>query len=230
MATWDLKKLRQLIADRSGEQRAGVAEPYIQSFAGKFELLSVHFQEARSVFPDFYNKSSPSTIDAFRAMLSTGEKRNNFYLAKLKYEAFALGAAQTQHSVSDVLAHLLAVAMGLQESPEVRLKLPGVKKQLLDQELKASIDKLLGLPEYRFLQDFVNINKHMRLVDARYHISTPENGEERHGVRFKSFSYSGRHHLERWGDQLFSELKKVAEAQVGIGMQLNTVLGRTVGS
>ncbi|MCG8383064.1 MAG: hypothetical protein MJA28_12780, partial [Gammaproteobacteria bacterium] len=226
MATWDLKELRELIADRGGKKCAEDAEPYIQSFAGKFDLLSVHFHEARSVFPDFYNKSSPSTIDAFRAMLSTGEKRNNFSLAKLKYEAFALGAVQTQHSVSDVLAHLLAVAMGLPESAEAHLTLPGVKKQLPDKGLKVSIDKFLGLSEYRFLQDFVNINKHMRLVDARYHISTPENGEERHGVRFKSFSYSGRHHLERWGDQLFSELKKVAEAQVGIGMQLNTVLGR----
>ncbi|MCG8383719.1 MAG: hypothetical protein MJA28_16120, partial [Gammaproteobacteria bacterium] len=106
----------------------------------------------------------------------------------------------------------------------------GVKKQLPDKGLKVSIDKFLGLSEYRFLQDFVNINKHTRLVDAPYHISMPENGEERHGVRFKRFSYSNRHHLERWGDQLFSELKKVAEAQVGIGMQLNTVLGRTVGS
>lgn len=59
--------------------------------------------------------------------------------------------------------------------------------------------KVLGLVSFRYLQDFVNTSKHVRVVGSPYMMDLAgEQGVPR-GVKFDAFECKGRKHPANWG-------------------------------
>lgn len=195
--SWNLQQLRELAAEIGGTERSELINPLLQSVGGKYDSAQFHMSEAAKVFDDFYEQEEASVSSAIKALFSNGEVREKFYLARLKYESHLVAAGYVLYSVSVILAHLIVNALGLAYPIDERVKLKGLNKVLPCGELRNSVVALCGLVEYRYLQDFVNINKHMSLVFANHHVSTPPGSQGRHGVRFQAFDVEGRHHDEK---------------------------------
>lgn len=59
--------------------------------------------------------------------------------------------------------------------------------------------KVLGLVSFRYLQDFVNTSKHVRVVGSPYMMDlTGEQGVPRR-VKFEAFECKSRTHPAKWG-------------------------------
>lgn len=227
---WDLQQLRELVAESGGAERVLLLKPLLQSVGGKYDAARFHMSEAASVFEDFYQKEEVPVTTAIKALFSNGEDREKFYFACLKYEAHLVAAGYVLHSVSDIIAHVIVRALELEYAEDDRVKLQGLTRLLSHGRLRDRVVALCGLVEYRYLQDFVNINKHMSLVFANYHISTPPGSEGRHGVRFQAFDIDGRHHKEKWGQDLARDFERIATAQVEIGREINRYLSHAASS
>lgn len=230
MATWNIKEFAKLVESLripGGQEVAAAAH----SLAHKFLLLRVHAEEAETAFDHGFPELQqdveiPDILDLF---FEQGQKQTDFQVAQILYEAHAVAAVGVCHSISDNLAHLIYQALDLPQPDPYRPKIQGVNKALSPGPLKDAVAKLIGLREYRYLQDFSNVNKHISLVEANYHLSTPPNECPRHGVRFKAFTSGGVSHPQKWGSDLLSEIRTIRSAQISIGIELNRLLSEQAG-
>jgi hypothetical protein len=224
MAIWKAHEFQNQVLSTYGQDRLNEALPIMQAIGSKFMIVKLHFSEVEEAFDGMLEEAGPEITDILGLLFSNGERRQSFGIARLKYEANLVAAAQATHSISDNLAHLIYTTFHIPHDENYRPKLQQLNKDICEGQLKGSIERLLGMREYRYLQDFANYNKHMSLVSSAYHISTPSDFDLKHGVRFKAF----KAHVEKWGDEFLHELKAIHTAQIGIGICINESIGQMV--
>ena len=207
-----------------GEDRLTEISPIVQALSSKALIVKHHFMEVEDAFKGQLEQENPTFPDLLELLFSNGEKRQAFHMAKLRYEANIVAAAQASHSISDNLAHLIYTTFRAPSNREDRPKLERLNKEIRAGNLKLAIEHLLGLREYAYLKNFVNYNKHMSLVESRYQVDTPTDYELQHGVKFRAF----RNHSEKWGEEFLNELKKIQSAHVQIGIRVNESIGSTL--
>lgn len=136
-------------------------------------------------------------------------------------EANIIACAQNTHSASDILSHVILHSLRLNNIDEQRISLSEINKILPEGVLRYEITKLLGMKEYCYLKDFVNKTKHISLVFSEYSVDLQSADDDVHGIKFHSFDYNERTHLDKWAVDFVQELRTLSIAYVNIGEAIN---------
>ena len=148
-------------------------------------------------------------------------------------EAHAIAAAQALHSVTDILANVVYIALQLDKVafiPERDRSLSRVAEVMrpTDEEHATRLERLKSTYEFRYLSAYVNTTKHRRLVSRGFQISVQE--ARQFGLRLHPFRYEfNQKDVEtfpsRWMDDFLKEsLVFISEEVKAIGGRLEIVL------
>lgn len=228
--SWNLEELRNLIKEKYGDQQLEKASPHINSVDRKIKIASYHYHTCKMAFDNLFDDAEDEGIQALDLILSS--EASKFYEAQLVAEANIIACAQSMHSVSDILPHVILHSLNINGKDDLTLR--SVQKHLKDGELKNKIIKLLGQKEFCYLKDFVNTTKHFSLVFSPYKANLEDLKKQEHGLKFNDFSYQTpngskpRKHPEKWHGIFLEELKKLTVHYVNIGQEINSYLNKEV--
>jgi hypothetical protein len=201
----------------------------------KLGLAQYHAAQSITAIPSILpsnasNRSSAAAVLSLAAM-SGSEEGEPFEFAVLMTEAHAIAAAQALHSIIDILADVIYIALRLNEKgsiPERRRNLHNVSQLAKDKQLSAESETILASKVFRYLTAYVNTTKHRRLVNHRFTEELVE--PKRFGLRFLPFRYEFSDNdvkmfPSEWVDEFLKEsLSFVSEAATKIGSRLETLL------
>jgi hypothetical protein len=222
---WNLKELRALVREKHGDAQVAALEPHLASVDWKIRIAAYHVYTFNEAFAPFFAAPIDGRIAAVKMILSNGEEALQAREAKLAGEANVIACAQSTHSASDILGYVITHSLNLKLEDGKKHELPlAVVNKRLSGEFKDKVTRLLGLQEFRYLQDFVNTTKHVSLVFSNYTVKLEPDAEVDHGLKFKSFRCRSRTHPEKWARQFICELQAVAREYVQIGRALNDAL------
>ena len=221
MAVWKLDELRELIKDHHGSDQLQKAAPHINSVDWKIRAASYHSYAATNAFSGASEEAETHPSAVFAMLFSNGEEALNFREARFIYETNVIACAQSMHSASDIISHVILDSLALNDIDEENLCLKAVQKQVPESGLRQSITRVLGLVSFRYLQDFVNISKHVRLVGSPYTFDLTGEEDIPHGVKFESFKCKSRTHPAKWGEDFLKEMRQLSIEYVQLGCSLN---------
>lgn len=228
MLGWELQELRELIEKIHGGEQLSKAIGHINSVDWKIRSASYHSHAANNAFKLVFEGVDNESISAVKMVLSTGEEASRFYEAILVYEANVIACAQAMHSVADIISHVILDALAIDGLDEEFLNLNSIQKCIPPSGLKCRVVRLSGLKSFRYLQDFVNTTKHVRLVDSEYMVDLTGEEAYSHGIRFKAFKCKKLDHPEKWGSDFLKELKDLSVEYVKLGQEINVLLSQKV--
>jgi hypothetical protein len=221
MPTWKLNELRQLIEEQHSADHLQKANPHIDSVDWKIRAASYHSYAASNAFSAVFKEKEPPPSVVVKMMLTNGKEATDFYEARLIYEANVIACAQAMHSVSDIISHVILDSLAIRDADEENLDLKSIQKLLPESLLKSHVVRILGLDYFRYLQDFVNTSKHVRLVGSQYTVDLTGVEKIPHGVKFRQFECKGRPHKEKWGETFLQEMRQLSIEYVHLGCALN---------
>ncbi len=226
MSVWKLQELRELIEKVHGSEQLSKASSHINSVDWKIRSASYHSYTASDAFTSVFENVEHESISVVNMILSTGEEASKLHEARLIYEANVIACAQAMHSVTDIISHVILHAIAINGVDEENLCLKSIRKHVPSSGLKDKIVRVSGLKSFRYLQDFVNTTKHIRLVASAYTVDLTGKEEHSHGVRFKAFTCKDRSHPEKWGLDFLEELKQLSIEYVNLWQELNVLLAQ----
>ena len=229
MTTWDIQRLRGLAKHIYGARQLETISPHIDSVDWKIRIASFHAYSARHAFDQVLGGDQRDLSMVFARMFSTGAERNTFMDAKIAYEAHVIACAQAMHSVADILARVVAIALSIPLPSSGGVTFDTIKAAIPPGPLKDSVTGLRGLKPFCYMRDFVNQTKHVSLVFSAYTLDLTGEDSRAHGLRFNSFSAGKSNHPQKWGEDILQELAEVAKNYVAVGRQLNAFLEGLVG-
>jgi hypothetical protein len=221
MPTWKLNELRHLIEEQHGADHLQKAIPHIDSVDWKIRAASYHSYTASNAFATVFKEKEPHPSAVAKMMLTNGEEAADFHEARLIYEANVIACAQAMHSVSDIISHVILDSLAIRDVDDENLDLKTIQRLLPESSLKNRVVRTLGLDYFRYLQDFVNTSKHVRLVGSQYTVDLTGVEKVPHGVKFRQFECKGRLHKEKWGETFLKEMKQLSIEYVHLGCALN---------
>ena len=225
MMTWDIQRLRELVKHIYGARQLEAISPHIDSIEWKIRIAGFHAYSARRAFDEVFDANERDLSIILARMLSRGQGRIAFMDAKIGYEAHVIAYAQAMHSVADILARVVAIALNISPpSSDDDVTFDTLKAAIPPGPLKDSITRLRGLTQFRYMRDFVNQTKHVSLVFSAYSIDLTGNDSRAHGLRFNAFSIGSTMHPHKWGEDFLLDLLEVAKNYVAVGRQLNEFL------
>ncbi len=220
MSSWNLDELRKLIEEMHGVKQLEKARPHINAVDWKLRAGNYHSYTASNAFSGVIEEE-PHPVTLIKMMLSSGEEVKDFHEAQFIYETNIIACAQSMHSVADIISHVIQDSLALEGVDEEKINLKVLKGFLSDSPLKKRITRVLGLAHFRYLQDFVNTSKHIRLVDTEYTLDFTGKEEIPYGVRFREFKRMNRTHRSKWGRKFLDEMKQLSVEYILLGSAIN---------
>ena len=137
---------------------------------------------------------------------------------------------QSLHSLSDIMAHAIYFALGLNLNkatrlPPKRIYLQQVRALLSPGEMTTRLQELIDHEDYRYLADIVNHSKHRSVVQTPYSVDATGCDTQPHGLKFAAFAYDDRAYPARWADPVMeSEYNRQSALITRIGELLNELV------
>ena len=154
-------------------------------------------------------------------LLCRNDASQNFNLALLKYEANIIAAAQSVHSVPDILAHVLYYILNMSKPKIDEINIKNISCKIPDSIFKENLGSLQSSAEYKYLLAFVNTTKHRRIVPTRYAVPLFTN---QHGLVFQNFVHKDLPCAEKTADSFLEEIVSLMNQFVCLGNSLNELL------
>lgn len=226
MSVWKLQELRDLVEKTYGAEQLAKAADHINSVDWKIRAAGYHSYLAKNSFDGIFSGIENEPMHAIKMILSSGKGASNFNDASFIYESNVIACAQTMHSVSDIISHVIHDALFIEDIDEDSIDLKTIQTKIPPSALKSSVVRVLGLKSYLYLKDFVNTTKHIRLVGAAYTVDVAGVDKYPNGMKFRSFTCKDRRHPAKWGEDLLKELNQLSIEFVNLGQDINDYLAK----
>lgn len=213
---WSFEELRNLCKAK-GKPDSRI---YQETLLWKKERARYHEEEYQKIWAELFSSHATLTVGS--------EEWNK---AQFASEAHVEAAAQVLSSMGDVLAQIINKAVlsdELKEDDVYMTKVRGKlgKKQGTD-KISQAINKFQNSAEFKYINAFVNIIKHRRLLDRVFHAEGGENKRNAHGVCFLEFRYKGNSYPFTWATDIIGQYKiRIFELITEIGNAVNEYLRR----
>lgn len=236
---WNIKEFESLVQLCYGEELLKKLKSSLSSVLWKFMLADYHADESRRLYRSYLSKESEEgsikeLVYVIGQVLKAGsgsEEANKFKEARILSEAHLISFAQSLHSVADILAQVIYIGINLESKltnpiPADKICLKSINESMRKKKFALnvveSIDTLIKLPEFQYLQAYVNKTKHQSLVDLTHYISlnTPK-----YGILILPFEYKGYSFPEKWADDfVIQDFQTIKKSIICIGNELNKFL------
>jgi len=235
--SWDLKELKDLVREKYGPRAAEELEFYISSISKKINIAAYHSLESRELLKVLFAQITEDYSYSHGLKLMFGVMTANvdedlrmksslFYNNSWKAEAHVVACAYAVLSVIDIMAQVINCTLDL-KIPVNDVTVYKVKGEITEYDnLLKKTKELLCYDEYKYLQAFVNSQKHVFFIPITYTFKMQaEIGEKAHGLKIPSFKFNGKSYCEKWSDDFVTtEFVKVKDKVLEIGIELNSIL------
>ncbi|EHK2775518.1 hypothetical protein J9098_004145 [Vibrio vulnificus] len=218
MVEWNFKELRESRESRISGKDLDRLNLYTNSFHWKSMAIHKHLSDAESCF-DLYMNLSNQKYDEFVSALIDGNISDDFYNAKFIREISLVSAVATAHTLPEVMAQVITIALGLKFDKLRYISSKNVIKKMPDSELKERYSKLVTSDSYNYINAFSNMSKHVCLVKPMYTIDIFAG--EYHGVKFDSFEYECKCYPAMLDKDLIGDIYNFRKSCVEVGSLIN---------
>ena len=243
MASWDYKVFESLALKHSGIEQFEKLKSPLYSIFWKLMLASYHADESKRLYRSFLSEESiegseeemVQVVKHFFLSLTGSEKdKINFKEALILSEAHIIAYAQSLHSISDILAQVIYIGINLENT----LSKPIVENNRylkyinncmrnigFASNIVNSIDTLLNLSEFQYLQAYDNTTKHQSLIEVNHRISFDTS---KYGILIHPFVYKGNPYSEKWANNfVIQDFQTIKNNIIFVGNELNKHLENT---
>ncbi len=244
MESWKIKELEEAVLKSHGISYADKIHEPLQSFHLKSMMAFYHAEEYQKNLNEMLKASGETgkanidanaTLMAIFQALSNEKKGDKVILAKFKAEANLIASAQAIHSLFDIIASIVYLALKLDSYPnpllENKINLYSVNKFLKKNPIclktLGAIKNIISSPEFDYLAAYVNTTKHRSLVSSSLSASFVEN---KSGILLKGFTYVDykgnlKHYNKKWSqDFILVDFQKLRSVLFCLGDTLNSYL------
>jgi len=217
-----ISKITEIIQTYEEENQT-IIRKHINSFVWKTYIANYHIEQLKETFTHVFKASKEKEyieiVKAIFGHFSESDKCVKFKIAVFNAEANLIAFAQSLHSLGDICAHIIVYSNHELKNAFAKKRI-GIKelanyfkKNVPQEELLKSINKLLDSQEYKYLEGYVNITKHSSLVSTRYTVSFETNETPKHYFKIEDFKYKKEHFKSISSTELmedyFDSLKKL---------------------
>lgn len=208
--TWKASEYATLVRHRHGANHLANSGTAHASIGWKTLMAQFHAEEAAKA----ETEHSPDLIKAVRNLLMSAANQPEagpYRIVLFIAEAHLIACAQTLHSLGDIMASVVFTASGLPAwgLPESERSLSSVLKHLDGingfKEISAPLRELQRAFSFRFVNAFVNITKHRRLIATHHRVSLSPN--QKHGLIIEAFDYGRETFATQWAATLYNDYR-----------------------
>jgi len=173
---------------------------YANSVYWKLSLAAYHTSKALAAIPDSLPKEEPDKQTAAfalqLALMSGHAEGESMGFAQLETEAHTIAAAQALHSVADILAQAVYLALRLdlvrpmQERKRTASSVIVVLEEQGLRTISGAFKELIDSETFKYLAAFVNTTKHRSLM--QYHFRWSLEDQEDFGLIICAFRFEDR--------------------------------------
>lgn len=230
--TWHVSRTRSLIESAFGREQLNLARPSLKSVADRLDYARYHYQEAMRLVTQFaerYLAHQPLIAVIFS---NDGDERFAFEELMTQLGAHTIACVQSIHTLPDILGHLFYFSLGLNRLSvlkEQNITAAAVRELLQGKAqysaLADALEQLTGQGSFGHLAALANHSKHRSIVQPQLNEDLTGLREDRHEVRFSSFTYKGTTFPEVSVKALLEpEYARCSQLVVRTGEDLNDVL------
>ncbi len=228
--SWNLEQLREDVRFLFGDEQIDRLSSSLNSIVDRQTYARFHFQESKRILGEVLSERDGKSILIDLILGADRNAQQEFAYRRKFAEAHCLAFLQSLHSVSDILAHAIYFALGLNlgkatELPPKRVYLHKVVALLPLGEIKTQLQELIGHKDYRYLADIVNHSKHRSVVLTPYAVDATGCDTQPHGLKFAAFKYENQIYPARWADPFMeSEYNRQSALVTRVGELLNDLV------
>lgn len=228
--TWNLSQLRDNVATQHGDAQREHLSPSLNSIVDRQLYARFHFQEASRILKEVLEDRDDQSVLIDLVFGADREAHHEFANSRKFAEAHITACLQSLHSLSDILAHAIYYALGLNLDDATKLRpsriyLYKVRPLIPAGKMSTLIQELVEHADYRYLGDIVNHSKHRSVVQTPYSLDVTGTATRPHGLKFAAFTYDGRAHPARWvASFVESEYNRQSVLTTDIGELLNELV------
>jgi hypothetical protein len=233
--TWNLEQLREDVTFLFGDEQRERLSPSLNSIVDRQTYARFHYQESKRILGEVLNDRDDQAI-LIDLIFGADHNAHHEFANRRKFaEAHVVAFLQSLHSLSDILAHAIYFALGLNlhkatRLPPKRVYLHKVQALLPAGEVSVRLQELINHEDYQYLADIVNHSKHRSVIQTPYSVDVTGCDTQPHGLKFAAFVYDDQAYPARWADPFMeSEYSRQSALIACIGELLNDLV-RSQGS
>ncbi len=148
---------------------------------------------------------------------------------KFESESYIEAALQASHSLADIIAQIVNIAVLGGHFIEAEVSFMRVHQQLINQGVAENVvnsfQQFLNSQEYQYINGFVNTIKHRNLIYTDFQIEFGVGTRNEQGMRFKSFTYNNVQFTIKWASDIVEKMiPQVDNGIIDIGNAINDYL------
>jgi hypothetical protein len=199
---WDVKALRDAVANAHGEELASKAYECAQSLAIRQDYIYYHYWEIKRLLDNELTSTDSITVARDYILGKSPKKYNEFHWKRRQAEANLIALLQSIHASYDHLAHVIYFSLNFDAGAPLRIRQSGitiyrVANKLTPGQLQDAVNSLIADSTLEHVAALVNTSKHRSIVTAPITVSF-EDDTQPHGLRFKAFEYKGLPYPAQW--------------------------------
>lgn len=229
MSRWNLKQLRDDVAELYGREQLERLKPSLESVVQRQRYARHHFLESERRIKEVM--ADPVRAEKHPLELWDDEEVNQ---AHDDARAEIVACVQSMHAVADILAHVVYFALAMDRNAataleEWKISVKSVHKRLSAGAIKDILQELKGHADFVYLEALVNHCKHRSLVPIPYYYDLSGQHRAKQGFWFADFTYGETPHLTREVETyLKDEYKRQSRLVIDIGNALNAEVAKRV--
>lgn len=225
---WDMDETRRLVELNFGVAQRESFNSYTKPFNHRFYHSQYHFQEIQRLLREAIDEKLVEKDIIEILLMEFNTSQQSF----IKIEAHIIACAQSIHSVTDIFAHAVYFALGLNLNKESSLKGKQINfKNVIDKiteekffEVRRIMTQLLESDLYNLLENIVIQGKHRGLPEPTIAVKSEEN-EIPYNLQFSAFTFGDKLQIEREFQELLSPIyAETSQMVVQTGILINEAL------
>lgn len=229
--TWNLQQLREDVRLLFGDEQREYLSPSLNSIVDRQTYARFHFQESQRILDDVLEGRDHKSVLCDLMFGADPSAHHEFANRRKHAEAHIVAFLQSLRSLSDILAHAIYFALGLNlrtttRLPPKRVYLHRVLPMLPLDEMSSRLRELIDHEDYRYLADIVNHSKHRSVVQTPYSVNATGCDTPSHGLKFAAFVYDDHAYPARWANPFMeAEYNRQSALITRTGERLNDLVG-----
>lgn len=238
MPPWSISDTKELVASLHGQDRLASIAPSLYAMSQRQCYARFHYQEVERLLTDFRNAYLKQDILLSVIHGTDEDARAAFERFMMKAGANVIACVLSIHSMADVIAFAVYLALGYQSVPKLRKEKAVSAATLLpqlavDPNHKVIYDALAqftSTPSFKHVEALSNHSKHRGLIKPLLNEDWTGVRERPYELRFASFIYDGFPFPEAEITSVIGPAYQAAStAVVVVGSEMNLLLSRSVG-
>lgn len=236
--SWNIEELNDLVIKKHGLKYAHRLQVFLNSTSKKIRIAAYHSSESRNMMNGFfphgtevenYSRGFDLLFGHMTANINETEKQESiiFHNTLWKAEAHVIACAHAIHSLIDIMAQVINLALSLKIN-ENDVSWHKIKNAIENKHSRLH-DLVLGLKNderYKYLQAFVNSQKHIFFIPATFTLEAEvKEGQRAYGLKIPAFTFKNQPYPEKWSeDFVTSDYVILKDKMIYMGIELNQVL------